>query len=143
MKISHKTLYAIHFLVALAEQANHSKSPLQLREIAERGNLPFKFLEQIALSLKGAGWIRGQRGKEGGYSLSITASQLKLGDIVRRLEGTSSLWEGGDDSDVQNVLGSILQRCQTAVDDILDNISLSDLLIEIRERRIPGFDYVI
>ena len=60
MKISHKTVYAIHLLVALAEQARVSRSPLQLREIAESRNLPFKFLEQIAITLKGAGWIRGQ-----------------------------------------------------------------------------------
>ena len=143
MKISHKTVYAIHLLVALAEQARISRSPLQLREIAESRNLPFKFLEQIAITLKGAGWIRGQRGKEGGYSLAIQPTQLKLSDILLRLEGASPLLENNEDSGVQEVLGGILLRCQASVDAILGSISLSDLALEIRDRKLPGTDYVI
>jgi len=143
MKISHKTVYAIHLLVALTEQVRISRSPLQLREIAESRNLPFKFLEQIAITLKGAGWIRGQRGKEGGYSLSVAPTQLNLGEIIRRLEGTSSLLESDEDSGVQDVLGDILLRCQTSVDSILNSITLSDLALEIRDRKQPGSDYVI
>ncbi|MEN9352679.1 MAG: hypothetical protein RL318_4 [Fibrobacterota bacterium] len=143
MKISHKTVYAIHLLVALSEQARISRSPLQLREIAESRNLPFKFLEQIAITLKGAGWIRGQRGKEGGYSLSIQPGQLKLSDILLRLEGTTPLLDGDEDSGVQDVLGDILQRCQASIDAILGGISLADLALEIRDRKLPGSDYVI
>ncbi len=143
MKISHKTVYAIHLLVALTEQARISRSPLQLREIAESRNLPFKFLEQIAITLKGAGWIRGQRGKEGGYSLSVAPTQLSLGEIVRRLEGTSALLDSEEDTGVQDVLGDILHRCQTSVDAILNSITLSDLALEIRDRKLPGSDYVI
>jgi Rrf2 family protein len=143
MKISHKTVYAIHLLVALTEQVRISRSPLQLREIAESRSLPFKFLEQIAITLKGAGWIRGQRGKEGGYSLSVAPTQLNLGEIIRRLEGTSSLLESDEDSGVQDVLGDILLRCQTSVDSILNSITLSDLALEIRDRKQPGSDYVI
>jgi len=143
MKISQKTVYAIHLLVALSEQARISRSPLQLREIAESRNLPFKFLEQIAITLKGAGWIRGQRGKEGGYSLAIQPNQLKLSDILLRLEGTTPLLETDEESGVQDVLGGILSRCQASVDAILGGISLADLALEIRDRKLPGSDYVI
>jgi len=143
MKISQKTIYAIHLLVALSEQARISRSPLQLREIAESRNLPFKFLEQIAITLKGAGWIRGQRGKEGGYSLAIQPTQLKLSDILLRLEGMTPLLETDEESGVQDVLGGILSRCQASVDAILGGISLADLSLEIRDRKLPGSDYVI
>lgn len=143
MKISQKTVYAIHLLVALSEQARISRSPLQLREIAESRNLPFKFLEQIAITLKGAGWIRGQRGKEGGYSLAIQPTQLKLSDILLRLEGMTPLLETDEESGVQDVLGGILSRCQASVDAILGGISLADLALEIRDRKLPGSDYVI
>jgi len=142
MRISQKTIYAVQVLIALAERAPN-RAPIQLREIAETYELPFKFLEQIAIPLKAAGWIRGRRGKDGGYALAVTPSQLKLGDILRRLEGSSSLLEGRVDASVQDTLGDILKRCQASVDTILDSITLSDIVSDVHDRKAPTIDYSI
>jgi Rrf2 family protein len=142
MRISQKTIYAVQALIVLAEHAPN-RTPIQLREIAEAYELPFKFLEQIAIPLKTAGWIRGRRSKDGGYALAIAPSQLKLGDILRRLEGSSALLDGRVDASVQDTLGAILNHCQASVDAILDNITLSDIVSDVRSRKTPVIDYVI
>ena len=50
MKVTSKTLYSLHFLCALAIKGKtNPQKPVHLREIAREYDIPFKFLEQIAI----------------------------------------------------------------------------------------------
>ena len=55
---------------------------VNLKEIAERTNLPQPYLEQILLSVKGAGLVRSKRGVGGGYVLARDPGEITLADIV-------------------------------------------------------------
>lgn len=144
MKVTTKTIYALQLLLALADRAQVSRTPIQLREIAETYNLPFKFLEQIAIALKGAGWIHGQRGKEGGYVLSVSPHQLNMGDILRLLEGDQSSSKGSSrPSPQEQAIEAFLERCKSAVDQVSERTTLSDLQEDADRRRGAELEYQI
>src|SRR3989304_6126785 len=86
MKISARGEYSCLALIELAKEF-HNKAPLQIQEIAKRQRIPIKYLVQILLQLKEAGFVTSRRGKEGGYFLAFPPNQIRLGDVIRKMEG--------------------------------------------------------
>ena len=60
---------------------------LQIRELAEKENIPVKFLEAILLELNRAGYLASKRGKGGGYFLKKPMNKITIGEIVRLIDG--------------------------------------------------------
>lgn len=87
MKLSKRGEYGIKALIHLAS-SDDPRDVVQLREIAQREQIPAKFLEQILLTLKNAGLVRSRLGAGGGYYLARPASEITLGQIVRVLDGS-------------------------------------------------------
>src|SRR5258705_7743678 len=85
MQISSKCAYALRAVYALSENAD--PGPLKIAEIAERQRIPLKFLETILNHLKGCGFVRSQRGAEGGYWLARPADRITVGEVLRFMEG--------------------------------------------------------
>ncbi len=85
MKLSNKGRYAVRALFDIAFY--NEGRPTQLKDIAERQEIPARFLEQIFQDLKRAGFVASKRGPQGGYSLVRTPSELLLGDILEVTEG--------------------------------------------------------
>ena len=71
--------------LAIARAVGKPLVPLTVLAEAER--IPVHFLEQILFSLRQAGHLQSTRGKHGGYSLVEASAALKIGDILRFLEG--------------------------------------------------------
>lgn len=83
--LSQKTRYALKAALALAE---HEKDePLMISDIAERQNVPRKFLELILLELKHHGLVYSRRGKHGGYVLARPPEEITFGQIIRVTDG--------------------------------------------------------
>ncbi|HMR10798.1 MAG TPA: Rrf2 family transcriptional regulator, partial [Polyangiaceae bacterium] len=91
MKLSNKGRYAIRALFDIA-YCNDGR-PTQVKDIAERQGIPPRFLEQIFQDLKRAAIVGSKRGPQGGYNLARTATEIRLGDVVRALEGPIALGE--------------------------------------------------
>ncbi len=87
MKLSKRGEYGIKALIDLASGAPEH-DVIRIREIAERENIPVKFLEQILLTLRNAGILHSRLGVNGGYYLARPADEITLGQIVRTLDGT-------------------------------------------------------
>ncbi len=83
--ISQKARYAFRALIALAKAGNGQS--LQIAEIAEAENIPRKFLEQILLDMKRAGFVNSRRGKIGGYMLLRSADEIYFGEVLRLIDG--------------------------------------------------------
>ena len=79
MKLSKKSEYGLRALMDMA--ARDGQSPVPLRDLADRNNIPIKFLEQIFLALRNAGIVRSQAGARGGYMLSRPAEEITLGEV--------------------------------------------------------------
>ena len=56
-------------------------------EIAERTAVPPSYLEQIMAQLRGAGVVRSERGRFGGYRLNHAPAEITLERVVRVFEG--------------------------------------------------------
>ena len=88
MKISFKGDYASKAVLDLALHYDHGK--IQITDIANRQDIPLKYLSQILLILKGAGYVQSRRGPNGGYWLAKTPAEITLGEIVRLMDGPTS-----------------------------------------------------
>ncbi len=86
MKISYKGDYALKAVLELAPLYD-SGVVLPLTEIAVRNDIPLKFLAQIMLILKGAGYIDSKRGISGGFYLKKPPRNITMGEIIRLIDG--------------------------------------------------------
>lgn len=87
MLISTKGRYAMRFMIDLAQREEGDL--VSLREIAEFEGISLKYLEQLVRPLTQAGLIKGIRGKNGGYCLAKPTEQIKAGNVLRAVEGTT------------------------------------------------------
>ncbi|MGE4481621.1 RrF2 family transcriptional regulator [Acidocella sp.] len=83
--LSQKCKYALQALMVLARENNERL--LLVSEIAERENLPKKFLEAILLELNRNGLVRSRRGRGGGYALAKPADLITFGQVIRIMDG--------------------------------------------------------
>src|SRR5262245_50000278 len=89
MRLSTKTRYGVRavFDIAFHGHAEGGAPAAQAKDIAERQNIPLRYLEQIFQDLKKAGLVDSKRGPRGGYTLKRDPADIRLGDVVRALQG--------------------------------------------------------
>lgn len=80
-----KTKYALKALGQLAMA--RPGVPMLIAEIAEREEIPKKFLEAILAELKQHGILRSRKGRGGGYTLAKSPDTITLASIIRVLDG--------------------------------------------------------
>jgi len=83
MRLTAKADYAVR---AMAELAS-SEGPVKGDRIAERQEIPFRFLENILSDLRRARLVESHRGVDGGYWLAKPAAEITVADVVRAVEG--------------------------------------------------------
>jgi len=86
MRLSKRGEYGLRAMIDMTTWGQ-GNGVIQIKEIAERQQIPTKFLEQILLTLKNAGLLHSKMGVGGGYYLARPADQITLGHIVRVLDG--------------------------------------------------------
>ena len=135
MKISAKTEYACIAMLELASQYG-SGEPVRIRQIAERHDVPPRFLVQILLQLKGAGLVASVRGAAGGYRLIKTPQEVSLGQVMEVIDGSSEenrqVTKASPDSPAVKVLQQAWQEVASVERQMLDDISLAELLERAR-----------
>jgi Rrf2 family protein len=140
MKVTSKTMYTLHFLCALAiKSKDWPLKPIHLREIAQEYNIPFKFLEQIAILMKSVGLVRGARGKLGGYQLAEPPENITLARIIKATEGEIlpiADIEGGNGV-VTSLLHRVFQEGRDLVDQRLGAITLAELAEKAKQQLEP------
>jgi Rrf2 family protein len=87
--LSKKTQYALQALTYMV--GKEEQSPILIAEIASQKNIPLKFLENILLELKKAGFLESKKGKNGGYFFATPPQKIKLSAIFRTIEGPIAL----------------------------------------------------
>ena len=85
MMFSAKAEYACLASLELAARYGDPK-PVRLTDIADKHDIPPRFLVQILLQLKGGGLIASTRGASGGYQLARAPDKITLGDILSIIE---------------------------------------------------------
>lgn len=133
MKLSTRSRYSTRILLELARQTD--QMPLQVRAISDRQKIPPKYIEQLMRTLKRVGWVASRRGPKGGHFLSIEATAISLGDIVRLFEGQSELVGCIHDADscpnAEWCTARLAWKGATmALFEKLDNVTIADLICE-------------
>lgn len=85
MKVSTKADYATRALQDLA--IHYDRGPIPIEVIAHRQGLPVRYLEQVLLTLKRAGFLESKRGVNGGYLLAKPPREITIGQILRAVDG--------------------------------------------------------
>ncbi len=88
MRLSTRTRYGTRAVLDIALHAH--QGPVTLNDIARRQNLSKKYLGQIVTRLLAAGILVSMRGPQGGYVLAKDPRSIRLGEILRALEGSAS-----------------------------------------------------
>lgn len=83
--LSSRAKYATRAILDLAQ--HEEGQPVQAGDIAQRQQIPVKFLEQILLFLKRAGFVNSRKGPGGGYFLAKPPTEITLGAVVRAIDG--------------------------------------------------------
>jgi Rrf2 family protein len=105
MKISTRGRYGVRLLIDLAEHSDESH--VSLASVADRQNISIRYLEQVAVIIRRAGYIRSVKGASGGYALAMKSQDIVIGDVLRILEGDMFVV----DPPLPNVKETKLQRC--------------------------------
>jgi Rrf2 family protein len=87
MHLSKKAEYALRALIHLGIAKEMGVPVVSGVELADVNRLPLKFIERILQELREGGLVETKRGKLGGYSLATSAEKVRIGDIVRRMDG--------------------------------------------------------
>jgi len=98
MRLSTRGRYGTRMMLDLA--VHYDQGPTPLRAIAKRQDLSVKYLEQLIIPLKAAGFIRSVRGARGGYTLAHKPEKISVGDIIEILEGGLSLVDCVEDPEL-------------------------------------------
>ena len=85
MRLSRRSEYGLRALTDLVR--HDGEGPVALAVLAQRNNLPTKFLEQIMATLKHGGVVRTTLGAHGGYALAADPTTVTIGRVVRLLDG--------------------------------------------------------
>ena len=122
--LSKKTKYGLKALAYIARQKD--KKPVQIAVIAESENISHKFLESILLTLRKSGFLGSKKGKGGGYYLLKDASEIKMTDIIRILEGPIAM--------VPCVSLNYYEKCDDCPDE--NKCSVHKLMIQVRDNTL-------
>jgi Rrf2 family protein len=129
LRLSKQTEYGLRAVVQLARTG--PRQYVQSRDLSQAETLPNKFLEAILLTLRRGGFLESKVGREGGYRLARPPREIRVGDLIRRLEGRLTLNEeklANEVSAGEIAVHLLNQKLTDATDDVLDNLTLDDLL---------------
>jgi Rrf2 family cysteine metabolism transcriptional repressor len=151
--ISSRAKYATRAILDLAEhEAGH---PVQAGDIAQRQQIPVKFLEQILLFLKRSGFVKSRKGPGGGYFLAKPPTEITLGAVVRAIDGPiapiscvslTGYMECGCPDPETCGLRMAWKDARDALASVLDTTTFAQILEhhnDLREGRTHLLDYVI
>jgi len=109
----------------------------QVADIAETNSISKKFLDHILTALRNAGLVYSKKGKGGGYALAHAAHEIRVGAIVRALDGplapiscaSVTAFRPCDDCDNLKTcpVRLIMVEARNAVASVLDHTTLAEM----------------
>ena len=126
--------YGVRMMVELAR--HHGAGPISLAEMADHEALPRPYLEQLVVSLREAGLVHSTRGAHGGYELTRDPGEIRMGEVLRALEGPIAPMVCASEDPAHAAICERMGFCnvndlwttvRNAISTALDSISLADL----------------
>jgi Rrf2 family protein len=129
----HVSAKADYALRALLEIAAHHPDPVSMAEVVDRQSLPRSFAVAILPELRRADFVRMRREHGVGYSLARAPHDIRIGDVLRVVDGPFVLVRGVPPQEVTYrgpavALGRLWRAADDQLDHLLDEVTLADLL---------------
>jgi Rrf2 family protein len=112
-------------------------TPALVADIAAANSIPKKFLDAILGELRTAGFVYSKKGRGGGYTLARPADEIRIGDIVRALDGmlapigcaSRNFYRRCEDCDRTKACGVriVMAQARDAISSVLDARTLSEM----------------
>ena len=105
-------------------------------DIAAANNIPKKFLDAILGELRNAGFVSSRKGKGGGYRLAQAPEIIRIGDVIRTLDGplapiacaSRTRYERCDDCDEETCrVRHVMLEVREAIAGVLDKRNLAEM----------------
>ena len=133
--LTNKGKYGLKAMVHLAGLAEGEVA--QAPGIAKACNLSKKFLDQILSELRNAHLVYSKKGKAGGYALAKSAEEIRVGHIIRALDGplapiacaSVTAYRPCDDCGNEKAceVRLMMQQARDALSKVLDNCTLAEM----------------
>ena len=128
--VSAKVDYATRALIAIAAARGE---PVPGVTLATREGLPVKFVENILVDLRRAGFVTSQRGNTGGYRLARPADQIAIADVMRALEGPLAEVRGERPEEISysgaaEHLPKVWIAVRAALRSVLEEVTVGDVM---------------
>ncbi len=111
--------------------------PALVADIAATNAIPKKFLDAILGELRTAGFVHSKKGRGGGYVLARSPDVIRVGEIVRALDGmlapigcaSKAFYRRCDDCapDRPCAVQIVMARARDAISSVLDACTLAQL----------------
>ena len=138
MRLTHWTDYSLRVLMYCA-QSESRQTAATIQEIAEQHDISKSHLTKIVMTLAADGYLITSRGRGGGLRLGRPASEILIGEVVRKTESDFSMVECFQDGisrcalmpscRLKNVLADALK----AFFEKLDSVTLADLMVDAQD----------
>ena len=125
--LSKKTKYAIRALIALGEQFGGDS--MNILSISQKEKIPKKFLEQILLEMRNAGFLYSKKGAGGGYSLLKNPEEINLVQVMRLT--------GGPIAQLPCVSLNFYEKCADCNE---KKCGINKVMIEVRDNTLAILD---
>ena len=124
----------------------------QVADIAEVNSISKKFLDHILTELRHAGLVYSKKGRGGGYALARPAHEIRVGAIVRALDGplapipcasVTAFRPCEDCADLNTcAVRLIMVDARNAIANVLDNRSLAELRTLTNPRELAAMYHI-
>ena len=148
MKLTKRGEYALRTLIRLGIADRQGEGVISVSVLADQERLPFKFLEAILFELRQAGYVESLRGKHGGARLAKPAKSIKMGDVVRLIDGKLAPIGCASETEYEPCtcpdethcgLRMLMIDVRNAIANILDRYTLHDV-VDVTLRKIERKD---
>lgn len=142
MGVSLKCQYGLRALFELAKRERDGY--VRLTQIAQAQAIPPRFLENILNQLRQGGFVDSRRGKDGGFTLQRPGREVRVGDVIRFIEGPVSPVDCGGETPSHKcplkggcVFMAFWMEAKAALEAVYDRKTLADL-VEDEARAVEG-----
>jgi len=146
MTLTKRGEYALRTMIRLGVARWNDEGLISVSKLAEQERLPCKFLEAILLELRNAGFVSSVRGKYGGAQLAKPMQEIRMGEIVRLIDGKLAPIGCASETEYEKCSCPDEEHCglrmlmidvRNAIANILDRFTLHDV-VEVTLRRQSG-----
>ena len=144
MQLSKKSRYGLRALIDLASAPQNQY--VSLSNIAERGEIPAQFLEQVFASFRRAGLVKALKGPQGGYQLARNPKYITAAEILEILEGSYQIADEEVSSESrcyavsETMQKRLIDPINQAMERFLSELTLEELKADYQQRLSSGQD---